>query len=89
MKKCMCAVYDNKAMTWSDPFYATNKLVGQRIFGDGVKDERSNWNRHPTDYELFEIGEWDDISGTMIGLENKVPLGMANDYIEAKLEAVI
>lgn len=82
MKKSMCAVYDNKATTWSDPFFATNKLVAQRIFSDGVKDERSNWNRHPSDYELFEIGEYDDQDGTTKTHENKTPLGLANDYIQ-------
>lgn len=85
MKKSVCSVYDNKAMTWNDPFYAINKLVAQRIFGDGAKDERSMWNKHPTDYELFEIGEYDDQDGTIQMAENKIPLGMANEYIESEL----
>lgn len=83
MKKPIFAIYDNKAGTWMDPFYAQNNAVARRTFTDACNDERSLFYKHPKDFELFQIGIWDDQKGTITPEETKDPMGTATDYLRA------
>ena len=69
MKKQIYSVYDNIAGTWMDPFYAVNKATALRTFSDASNDERSLFNKHPTDFVLYHVGEWDDQKGTITPTE--------------------
>ncbi len=83
MKKPMFSIYDNKAGTWLDPFYATNEAVAQRTFSDAVNDPQSMFNKHPTDFVLFHVGTWDDQKGKIEIKEPAKNMGLANDYLAA------
>ena len=71
MKLQIYSVYDNKAGTWMKPFYAQNNAVAQRTFSDATNDPNSLFNKHPTDFVLFQVGEWDDQKGTLIAAETQ------------------
>ena len=89
MNKGIYAIYDNKADTWMDPFYALNDATAKRTFADATNDERSMFNKHPTDFEMFHIGTWNDQKGTIKENETKQAMGMANAYKhEEELRAV-
>lgn len=34
-----------------------------RDFGDQCKDKTTKLGMHPEDYELYHVGEWDDVTG--------------------------
>ncbi|WNK12698.1 MAG: nonstructural protein [Microvirus sp.] len=59
----MYSVYDNKAQAYLAPFCCVNNMVALRMFGDSAGDANHMFNRHPLDYHLFEMGEFDDVSG--------------------------
>ena len=80
MKLQIYSVYDNKAGTWMKPFYAQNNAVAQRTFSDATNDPNSLFNKHPTDFVLFQVGEWDDQKGTLIAAETQENMGMADSY---------
>lgn len=76
------SIYDNKALTWSQPFYATNKATALRTFSDAVNKGESQISEHPTDYVLYEIGSFDDQNGKIQGYDTVENLGMASDYVQ-------
>jgi hypothetical protein len=57
------SVYDVKAGFYGQPFFSPNKETALRSFGDACKDEKSMVHKHPSDFVLFEVGEFDDIIG--------------------------
>lgn len=58
----MYTIYDSKAETYSKPFHMLNDSLALRSCTDLANDPNSELNRHPEDFTLFLIGEWDDNS---------------------------
>ena len=52
-------VYDNKAEAYLQPFFMRTKGEAIRAFADSVNDPNHMFNRHPEDFTLFELGEFD------------------------------
>lgn len=64
------AVYDKKAAAYLQPFYFPQKGQAIRAFEDSVKDPQSAFAKHPADYSLFKIGEYDDQTGQIKAATN-------------------
>lgn len=76
------AVYDSKARSFLQPFFSVNGAVAVRAFESASNDERHDFHRFAGDYELFEIGEWDDHSGELTTLEHRSSLGLASSFLK-------
>lgn len=74
------AVFDVKADVWKPPFTCQTRGVAVRAFGDAANDSESDIARHPEDYKLVLIGEWDDAHGLVRPVEHE-SLGFASDYV--------
>lgn len=63
------AVFDVKVGAYQAPFVAG--AVGQavRMFGDAVQNRESPFNKHPEDYRLFLLGEFEDSTGRLTASE--------------------
>lgn len=57
------SLFDNKAGMFSAPFFFHNRAMALRACKDMARDTETSVGRHPADFELFEIGEFDDCSG--------------------------
>lgn len=68
------SVYDKKAVAYNAPFYFHQKGQAIRAFEDAVNDPQSPFFKHPEDFALFLIGEWDDTTGLIKSLPNPVPV---------------
>ena len=79
MVKKACSIYDAKAEAWLTPMFF--QAVGQayRSFEDVVNSEDSEFYKHPEDYTLFLIGDWDERSGQFTVHEAPVPLAKGVD----------
>lgn len=57
------SIYDTQAETYNTPFFM--KSIGQavRAFTDLVNNPQTDVAKHPSDYILFEVAEWDDEGG--------------------------
>lgn len=75
-------VYDNKALFWLQPFYAMQHGQAMRAFSDEVNTRNSSMNRHPTDYALFHVGEFDDQTGQLQPVHPAVNLGLAAEFLK-------
>lgn len=76
------SVYDSKAQAFLQPFFSANGATACRMFERAVNEEGSNFNRYCGDYELFEIGDFDDSSGTLEPAAHRVSLGLASSFVK-------
>ncbi|AXH73542.1 MAG: nonstructural protein [Microviridae sp.] len=60
MKLRIYTVYDSKAEAFLPPFNAGNDALAVRSCADCLKEDTHPFARHPDDYTLFKLGEWDD-----------------------------
>ena len=70
MKLKMYTLHDKAAAAFTTPFFMANDGLAIRAFQDNVNSENSdNITLHPEQFTLYQSGEFDDITGTIIGLE--------------------
>lgn len=63
MKHKVVSIRDKIADVYMLPSYFPNIGSATRTFGDAINDKESSLHKHPTHYDLFLLGEWDDNSG--------------------------
>ena len=76
-------IHDVASGVYMQPFCQIGRGVAIRAFSDSVKDKNHMFARHPGDYTLFEIGEYDDQTARMETYEVYISLGLALDYVDA------
>lgn len=71
------SVYDDKAEAFLPPFFAMTQGVALRTFHQAATDENHQFCKHAADYTLFEIGQFDENTGTIEGHQNIKNVGNA------------
>lgn len=69
------AVKDVKAGHYAKPVAVPTDAVGVRAFADAVNDSSSEYFKHPEDYEIWNIGTYDDNTGELVASQ---PRQLAN-----------
>lgn len=59
----MYAVYDEKAGAFLPPFVVPTEGMAVRTIGDCINSDTHQFGKHPEDYGLFYLGEYDDGQG--------------------------
>lgn len=77
----MYSVYDSKVQSYERPWIAPNKGSALRAVLDVFKDPNHPFTKWPADFTIFEIGEWDETTGTMIPYQTKVNCGVMIELI--------
>lgn len=86
MKVIGYAIYDTKAEFFQRPFFAqTDGLALRAVVDEGLR-RGSELSKHPSDYIVFAIGEFDDASGTLNGFTPR-NLGLVKQLISINNEA--
>ena len=75
MKQPLYALFDSKAKAWLPPFLGNSDEDAKLSFAVLCRDADHPVGRHPADYTLFRVGEWDTDSGEMLPMEAKINLG--------------
>lgn len=57
------SVYDNTAEAFMPPFYIQNDNMALRAIDDCLSDPQHMFSQHPKDFELYYLGEFDNIEG--------------------------
>jgi hypothetical protein len=65
MKLVLCSVKDRAADAFGRPMFVPSVGVAIRSFSDEVNrnDGDNQLNNHPDDFDLYELGEFDDNTG--------------------------
>lgn len=83
-KSVVVAVFDSAVQAYGRPIFVPAIGVALRSFQDEVnrKDSENPVAAHPSDYELFNLGVFDDATGVFIGCEGgPVSLARAKDLV--------
>jgi hypothetical protein len=64
------SVKDQKAEFFMSPFIQRNKGEAIRGLEQAGKDPKSLIHSSPVDFDLFELGEWDDTTGSIVPHES-------------------
>lgn len=65
MRFTIVALRDIKANYWHPPIFVRNTMVTLRNLSDEINtpEKKEDWQRHPEDFELYELGSWDSEQG--------------------------
>lgn len=74
------AIYDSKLEAYMQPFFMQSKGQAVRAFTDTVNDDKTQFWKHPEDFTLFELGEYDDSTGKVSSYTTNISLGVALEY---------
>ncbi len=83
MKHRMFCIHDVKAAAFMQPWFLHTDGMATRAFADCVNDPEHNFGRHPADYSLFYIGEFNDSTGMCI---TQAPMSLGNGVEFISLE---
>lgn len=83
--KIAVSLRDTASRSFSTPFFVLTAQQAIRSLRDEVnaKDSQSDVNRHPSDFELYELGHFDDDNGKLIPHESPVMISRAIDLKDA------
>lgn len=81
MKYAVCAVKDRAVDAYNRPLYVPTVGVAIRSFNDEVNRKDSELSNHPEDYDLYELGQWDDQTAVFVPLEQPRVIARAQDIV--------
>jgi len=89
MKVKVFAIHDSKVNVYmAPPFFSPTSGSALRHFIDLAQDEKTSIAKHPEDYTLFEIGEYDDQNGQLTSLPTPQSRGVAIEYVESRITSI-
>lgn len=59
-------IFDTKAKMYNKPFYLQNDNIAKRAFSDLANDPQTDVFKHPTDFQLFKVGTYEDTTAEII-----------------------
>lgn len=74
-------VRDAKAEAYMRPFFAPTAGFAIRTFSEWANDGESPVAKHPEDYMLFAVGQFDEEAGMLIPAVQPQSLGSALEYV--------
>lgn len=78
------SVKDLKAAAFAPPFFMHRMEVAVRAFRDALRDPSHPMAQHPEDYVLYCLGEFDDNTGALLGIDEPILVSTALDPKEPK-----
>jgi len=88
MKLKIHAIMDTKAGAFMTPRFSLSNSAAVRSFIDESNDPQTMISRHPEDFCLFELGEFDATSGVLSVLSAPHSLGIAANYKQSSTNNV-
>ncbi len=76
-------IYDQKAHAYLPPFTLPTADMAIRTFADCVNSKDHAFGRHPSDYTLFEGGDYDDSNGQISPYPTPVVLGTGVEFLHS------
>lgn len=74
-------IHDAKVAAYLQPFFLRSKGEAIRTITDALADPNHNFTKHPEDYYLFFLGEYDDATGILLPLPTPEPVMSLLDLV--------
>lgn len=75
-------IFDSKAQVYTAPMIQRNSAEFIRGFGTVVNDGKSSYSLYPEDYIAFEIGEYDERTGSINAYNEPISVVRAIDLVK-------
>lgn len=66
MQLFVFSVYDKAVSAFMPPFFARAKGEAIRMFTEACRDQGKPFGKNASDYTLYELGGFDDVSGVFV-----------------------
>lgn len=86
MKYNVFTVFDSKAKLHLTPFFLRSIAEAVRAFGDLANDKEHAFGKHPEDYLLVNIGEYDETGGVLVPLKEPVVLVRGDQMVITEMD---
>lgn len=80
MKMFVIAVRDGAVQSFMQPSFCNHTGAAVRAFIDHCRDPQTDFHKHPEDYELYQVGEFDDQTGKFTDAD-PIRLSRAVDHV--------
>lgn len=80
MSKKIYTVYDQKSDAYLLPFYMDTDGQATRAFSDLVNDSQHEFGKHPEDYTLFSLGDYNESNAKFSICETPISMGLAIEF---------
>lgn len=77
-------IFDSKTEAYLPPMYFQTKGAAVRAMEDTLEDPNHQFCKHPGDFTLFHIGEFDDTTCTIDTFNTPKSVGVAQEFIRPK-----
>lgn len=77
------SVFDRKTLAYMPPYFAATDGAAVRTLSDAVADPNNLLGRHPGDYVLFYVGDFDDQKGAFLPVSPLVHVIDAVSLVQA------
>lgn len=77
----ICAVRDSAVDAFMNPFFVPHVGAALRAFTDECRKAGTTFNAHPEHFELYELGTFDDATGTFVMKERR-SVALATDLAQ-------
>ncbi len=75
-------VFDAASSAFLPPFTFQTRGQAVRSFSDAVNEEGHQFKRHASDYTLFYVGDFDQVTGLLRPLDTPESCGIAVQFLE-------
>lgn len=75
-------VFDAAVQAYGQPFFCRANGEAIRTFSDAVNDSQSAFFKHPNDFALYALGEFDQSSGAIVA-QPPLKLVSATDVVNS------
>lgn len=82
MKLYVFAILDEKANVFGTPWTMNTKAEAIRAFSDLAENKETTVGRHPGDFQLYELGSFDNETGQLRETSPLAKLGFASEYLK-------
>ena len=83
----IASIHDAKAEAWLSPMFFQSNGQAIRSFADAVNNSESGLGKHPEDYTLLELGEFNQRTGALEVSKAPLALGTGiNLVVQKELE---
>lgn len=69
MTQKIFSIRDSKGEIYGQPFFQKTAGEAERSFKSLVQDEKSMVSKYPEDFDLYYLGEYDDLTGKIKSLD--------------------
>lgn len=80
MKLKIFTAYDSKVEAYLQPFFMRSTGEAIRAWTELANNSEHLFSKHPADYTLYEIGEYDDTTGHVVPHQAFKNLGTALEF---------